>query len=101
MAEDVYTLGVWRPLPGREDEFVAAWRAVGAVFAALPEPPSGGGVLLRGVDDPRQFYSFGAWPSAGAVAAMRDHPEAAQAIARVAALCEVARPGMFTVAARA
>ncbi len=99
MTEDVYTLGVWRVLPGRDDEFVAAWRALGAVFRNLDQPP-GDGTLVRSVEDPQQYYSFGPWPSIEAVAAMRERPEPAEAIARLAALCEEARPGLFRVVAR-
>jgi len=101
MADDVYTLGVWRVLPSREDEFVDAWRGLGEVFRALPLPPSGEGLLVRSVEDPALFYSFGPWPSLDAVAAMRDRPEPAEAIARLATLCAEAKPACFRVVARA
>lgn len=96
---DVYTHGVWRALPGKEDELVAAWRAVGEVFRALAQPP-GEGVLIRSVEDPALFYSFGPWPSAEAVAAMRAEPTAVEALGRLVALCSEAQPGMFRVVAR-
>jgi heme-degrading monooxygenase HmoA len=99
MADEVYTLGVWRVLPGREEEFVEGWRALGAVFRSL-DPPPGAGVLVQSVEDPRQYYSFGPWPSIEAVAAMRERPEPAEAIARLAALCEEAKPGLYRVVAR-
>ena len=44
MEEQVYTLGVWHVKEGREAEFVIAWKELGAIFASLPQPPSGKGV---------------------------------------------------------
>jgi hypothetical protein len=100
MSDEVWTLGRWRVRPGREEEFVAAWRAVGAAFQALPQPPSGAGTLLRSVEDPALHYSFGPWPSLEAVAAMRATPAAVEAIDALRALCDEATPGAFTVVAR-
>lgn len=51
MAGPYYTLGVWRVKEGKAEEFIAAWKAVGEVFYALPHPP-GPGTLLRSESDP-------------------------------------------------
>ncbi|MFP5370354.1 MAG: hypothetical protein ACLGI3_06355 [Actinomycetes bacterium] len=100
MADQPYTLARWRVAPGREDAFVAAWRGLAAVFLALKAPPRWG-TLLRSVDDPRLFDSFGPWPSVETIAAMRAHAAAAGAIGRLEALCEGAELGTYLVAATA
>jgi len=87
-----YTHAEWRVKPGRESEFVAAWRALADAFAALDRPPLWG-TLLQSESEPRVFYSFGPWRSAADVAAMRSDPEAQAAIGRVVDLCESAAPG--------
>ncbi len=58
MEEAVYTLGVWRVKPGQEVAFIEAWKALGTIFAKLPQPP-GKGTLLQSLADPLLFYSFG------------------------------------------
>ena len=100
MADQPYTLARWRVAPGQEEAFVAAWHELAAVFLALKAPPRWG-TLLRGVDDPRLFYSFGPWPSMETIAAMRGHPVAAGAIGKLEALCEEAELGTYLVAATA
>jgi hypothetical protein len=91
---EYYTHAEWRVTPGREEEFVAAWRALGEAFAALPQRPLWG-TLLRSEREPSLFYSFGPWASAEDVAAMRADPRAQAALARVAGLCERATPGPY------
>lgn len=99
MNEVVYTLGVWRVREGREEEFIAAWKDLGAVFAALPDPPSGKGVLVQSTEDPTLLYSFGPWRSLDHVSAMRDDPRARTGIQRLRELCTEATPGAFRVVA--
>jgi len=101
MSEGVFTLGVWRVKPGRESEFVEAWKDLGAVFAQLPQPPSGKGTLLQSLVEPALFYSFGPWRNRQAVQAMRDSPQAQAGLARLRDLCTEATPGSFRVAAEA
>jgi hypothetical protein len=96
---DFYTLGVWRVREGKESEFVEAWRRLGDYFSNLPNPP-GPGTLVQSVDDPRQFYSFGPWGSFDDIVEMRADPDTPGALARLAALCEEAKPGTFRVVAR-
>ena len=97
---EVYTLGRWVVKAGHEDAFIEAWKKLGAFFLSLPEPP-GPGTLVRSTDYSRLFYSFGPWPSAEAVAAMRANPDTSAAIGRLSALCEEATPGMFRLVATA
>jgi hypothetical protein len=55
----VWTHGVWTVREGREQEFVAAWRALVPVGTRLG---SGDPILLRDRDRPNVFRSFGSWP---------------------------------------
>jgi hypothetical protein len=98
MAEQPYTLARWSVLPNREEEFVAAWHDLAAFFLSLKQPPRWG-TLLRSLEDPRLFYSFGPWPSTETIAAMRAEPGAPAAIARLTGLCEETELGTFLVAA--
>ena len=93
-----FTLARWLVNPGQADAFVAAWRELATFFLGLAQPTPWG-LLLRSVDDPRLFYSFGPWPSLEAIAAMRADPRAAAALGRLTALCEAASPGSYLVAA--
>jgi hypothetical protein len=90
-----YTLAVWRVTEGREDEFVRAWTEIlSATFLSLDHPPVWG-KLVRSVEDPRLFYSFGPWRSREDILAMRADPRGSGAIAQVAELCDQVTPGVF------
>ena len=96
--DEVYTLGRWVVKAGQEASFIDAWKELGAFFLSLPEPP-GPGTLVQSTNNPMLFYSFGPWPSAGAVAAMRANPGTPTVMGRLAALCEEATPCMFRLVA--
>ena len=99
MAEAVYTLGVWRVKPGKEVEFIEAWKGLGALFSQLPMPPGGKGTLVQSLTDPLLFYSFGEWSSMEAIQEMRKDANAQAGIRKVADLCTEAAPGSFRVVA--
>ncbi len=93
-ASDAYTLAMWRVKPGREEEFIQAWREdLGAYFLSLPGAI--GGTLLRSVEDPRLFYSFGPWRSLEDIRAMRTDPRTLEVMGKLRELCEEATPGVF------
>jgi hypothetical protein len=100
MSDEVYTLGAWRAKDGKQDEFIAAWQALGRYFNSLPHPP-GQGTLLQSLDDPQQFYSFGPWRALADIQEMRTQPGTAQEIGKLMDLCEEGRPGTFRVVATA
>jgi heme-degrading monooxygenase HmoA len=56
----VWTHGMWTVKPGREEDFVAAWRDLAAAAAGEFEAP-GVPVLLRDHERPNVFLSFGPW----------------------------------------
>lgn len=91
-----YTLGRWLVKDGQEEAFVAAWKELGAFFLGLPNPP-GQGTLVRSIDNPRLFYSFGPWKSLEDIQAMRSHPQTPAMFQRLIELCEEATPGAYRV----
>jgi hypothetical protein len=95
-----YTLALWRVKEGREEEFVEAWKGLSEYFLDLPNPP-GTGTLVRSVEDPRLFYSFGPWRSIEDIQQMRSDPRTPGVIGKLVDLCEEARPGTFQVVATA
>ena len=95
-----YTLALWRVKEGREEEFVQAWKGeLADYFLGLPNPPGEPGALIRSVEDPQVFYSFGAWQSLEDIQKMRSDPRTPEMIGKLAALCEEAKPGTFQVVA--
>ncbi len=64
----VWTHGVWTVKPGREDEFVAAWRELVPLGLGLG---SGQPTLLRERGRTNVFRSFGAWPDEDAIERFR------------------------------
>lgn len=94
MDDTPYTLAMWRVIAGRQADFVAAWKELATVFAALPNPPIEG-TLLQSTADPHLYYSFGPWKAVGDVMEMRNDPGAQAALERLRSLCEEASPGSY------
>ena len=101
MKGEAYTLAIWRVKEGRVEEFVELWkRDLADFFLGLPNPPVTG-TLVRSVEDPLLFYSFGPWNSLDDIREMRSNPQTREVIGRLAALCDEAKPGAFEVVATA
>jgi heme-degrading monooxygenase HmoA len=81
---DAYSHSFWRVKPGQEDEFVRRWEEL-ADWSAL-QGLKAHAKLLRDIDDPSRFVSFGPWES---VEAIRGWRGAAGFHERVARLQEV------------
>ncbi len=58
----VYSHGTWIVKPGQEDEFVKRW--LEAADWTIENFPGARGTLVRDLDEPNRFISFGPWPSA-------------------------------------
>jgi heme-degrading monooxygenase HmoA len=99
MEETFYTHALWRVKPGREEEFIAAWKAMGDVFLSLHGTTTQG-TLIQSLTDPTLFYSFGPWNSLEEIQAMRNDPAAQAAMSKIRELCTEAAPGTYRVAAR-
>jgi heme-degrading monooxygenase HmoA len=91
----VYTLGVWQVKPGREDEFVAAWHALGQW--TVENDFESHGTLLRDREDASRFVSFGPWPSVDDAARWRAHPEFRRHLSAIQDTLESFEPGTFDV----
>jgi quinol monooxygenase YgiN len=65
----VYSSGDWHVKPGREQEFVDAWRELARWSLAEFDP--GWGKLLRDKEDPTHFISIGEWPDDQVIEAWR------------------------------
>ena len=98
MEQEPYTLGRWLVKPGQQEAFITAWTELGVFFSSLPHPP-GTGTLLRSIDNPHLFYSFGPWRNLDDIQAMRADPRTPAMISQLAALCTEATPGTFIVVA--
>ena len=98
MEEAFYTHARWRVKPGREEEFIEAWRKMASAFAALPDA-IGHGTLIRSVDDPSIYYSFGPWRSLDAIHSMRGGSHTQEALIRVRDLCDEFTTGTYEVVA--
>ena len=85
-----YTHTAWRVKPGHEQEFVAAWEEW-ARWSALQGLRSSAR-LLRDVDDPGRFLSFGPWEDLETVRRWRSLPGFQERIARLQAAVESFEP---------
>lgn len=92
MAE-VWTLARWTVVPGREDEFVAAWQELAQW--TLTEFPAAKGTLLRDRDEPNVFFSFGPWEDQATAARWRGSEGFRQRIAGLRPLLESFEPHLL------
>lgn len=97
MAE-IYTVGIWTVKAGREEEFVAAWRAMGE--ATIAEFPAAHGRLLRHVDNPGRFVSFGPWENLETVDTWRASAPFQEGVARIQELLDAFEPGTYELSAQ-
>src|SRR5688572_4947599 len=96
MNDTAYTLAMYRVKKGREDDFVRIWNELADTFINLPNPPIAG-TLIRSVTERSLFYSFGPWPSADDVAAMRASPKAGEMFGKLREVCDELTPGDYEV----
>jgi heme-degrading monooxygenase HmoA len=82
----VYTLGVWRVRPGREEEFVAGWDELARWTVESGFEWSG--TLLRDREQPALFVSVGPWPSAEVAERWRSSAGFTDRVARLRELVE-------------
>jgi heme-degrading monooxygenase HmoA len=83
----LYTLGEWNVKPGREDEFVAAWREM-AEWTADEFAPGATAVLVRDRANPSRFVSFGPWESEELVQAWRESDGFGSRVGRILELLD-------------
>jgi quinol monooxygenase YgiN len=90
----LYTSGKWIVVPGREGEFVAAWREL-AEWTFAEVPGSSWARLLQHQEKPNIFLSFGPWESGDAIAAWRESPGFQERVKRLRGMLEDFEPGVF------
>jgi quinol monooxygenase YgiN len=94
----VYTSGDWHVRPGREQEFVDAWREL-AEWSTNEYGPDGWGKLFRDKEDPARFRSLGAWPDERVVEEWRASDGFKQRLAKIRELLEEMSIRTFDLAA--
>lgn len=95
----IYTSGTWKPTPGSEEAFVAAWKQ----FAAWASSMAGAGrlQLVRDLREPGRFVSIGDWESIERVRGWKSSPEFRERMARVLRHVDEFRPSELTLVASA
>ncbi|HYU61340.1 MAG TPA: antibiotic biosynthesis monooxygenase family protein [Solirubrobacterales bacterium] len=78
---EVFSSGYWKPLPGQEEEFIAAWKEFAGWASGLPG--AGHARLTRQLDMPDRFVSFLDWESTEAMQDWKGHAEFPQRMALV------------------
>lgn len=93
-----YSSGVWIAKPGREEEFVAAWRKFAEWSLATIEG-AGWAKLLRDRVQSNRFLSFGPWENVEGIEAWRSHPGFAERLGRIRELIENLEPSTLEAVA--
>lgn len=78
----LYTHGSWRVRPGKEEDFIAAWRDL-AEWALAEIEGSKGARLMQDRDEPTRFYTMGPWDSPDAIQRFREHTGFSERMARI------------------
>ena len=96
--ETHYTHTTWSVKPGLEDEFVRRWTewAEWSHREGLDAPA----LLLRDLDNPHAFVSFGAWQSVAAVTNWRTLSGYNERVARLREVVDRFEPRTLEVTAR-
>lgn len=90
---EVWTHGKWVVKPGREDDFIRAWSALGDWTIATY--PGAAGRLLRDPEQPNVFISFGPWPDRTAAAEWRSSEGFREAFGVIEETLQSFEPGLF------
>jgi heme-degrading monooxygenase HmoA len=77
----IYTSGTWKPNPGSEDAFVAAWEEFAAWASTMPG--AGRLQLTRDLGDPGRYLSFGDWDGRDNVQGWKTSPTFRDRLAHV------------------
>jgi quinol monooxygenase YgiN len=87
---EVWTLGRWTVVPGKEDEFVRGWREMATWTHS--QFPTGSATLLRDRDQANVFFSFGPWPDLEAVGQWRASEGFQKRVSKIRELLESFEP---------
>ncbi len=95
--EPHYSLTTWTVQPGNEDEFARRWAAFAEWSSA--EGLAASAKLLRDVDDPKRFVSFGPWETLEAIRRWRALEGFQQHVQALSEVVEDFEPRTFAQAA--
>jgi heme-degrading monooxygenase HmoA len=96
---ELYTSGRWTVVPGREEDFVKAWKEL-AEWTSEEIPGSSWATLLQHREERNVFLSFGPWESEEAIAAWRESPGFKDRVSRIRGVLEGFEPGVFDLRVR-
>jgi heme-degrading monooxygenase HmoA len=96
--EELYTHTSWRVTAGNEDEFAARWNEW--VEWSHRQGLAAQALLLRDLDEPRTFVSFGRWENLSAVRNWRTLAGYQERVARLSEVVESFEPRTLEVVAR-
>jgi heme-degrading monooxygenase HmoA len=91
---ELYTSGTWTVIPGREEDFVAAWTEM-ARWTLESVPGAKWAKLLQHQEKRNVFVSVGPWESAEAIEAWRASSGFQERVGRIRELLEGFEPGVF------
>ena len=92
-----YTIGTWVVLAGHEEAFVAAWCRLAK--ATSLDFPGAHATLVRDVEDPQRFLSFGAWGDPAEITAWRESDTFRRGVAEIGEHLEFFTPGTYRLVA--
>ncbi len=95
-----YSMGEWYVKEGREEEFIELWQRF-ANWTVQRVHGSTWATLLRDLEDPRRFVSFGPWTAQEAIDAWQEMPEAREHLAALRELVEWFKSHTLELAGRA
>jgi len=96
--ENLYTHTTWRVKPGREDDFVERW-AEWADWSHL-EGLHEDALLLRDLESPQTFVSFGPWASIDVIRGWRARPGYQERVERLREVLDSFEPRTLDVVDR-
>jgi heme-degrading monooxygenase HmoA len=96
--ENLYTHTTWRVKPGRQDDFVERWAEW--VDWSHRQGLHEEALLLRDVEDPQRFVSFGPWESVDVVRGWRALPGYQERVERLGEVLDGFDPETLEVVER-
>src|SRR5919202_1488238 len=98
-SEELYSLGIWTAKPGNEDALIRAWQQF-AQWTLVHQPGAGEGArMVKDVEKPSRFITFGTWEDAQSLQAWRQTSEFIEFFRKARELCEEIQPNTLRTVA--
>jgi heme-degrading monooxygenase HmoA len=98
LSGEIYTLGIWKVIPGKEKEFIDQWTLF-AQWTSKNLSGAGKGYLLQDETNSSRFISFGPWANRAIIQAWRESFEFKNFVRIAKELCEEFQPNTLRVVA--